>query len=217
MKITIALIGASGFGSEVMPLLEDKINTNEKLNPNLIYVDSDIAKTELNGYKVYSEEDFLEMKVDKKLYNIAISNPQIRHTVQERMKRHEMGVFSIESKDFQCINNVRIGEGSIILPGVLCTSNITIGDFFHCNPKCSIAHDVVIGDFVTIAPGAMINGNVFIDDLAYIGSGATIKQGISIGKGSVIGMGSVVVKDVEPGSTVVGNPAIILNKDNIDD
>ena len=59
---------------------------------------------------------------------------------------------------------------------------------------------------MTIAPGAMINGNVFIDDLAYIGSGATIKQGISIGKGSVIGMGSVVVKDVEPGSTVVGNP-----------
>ena len=161
----------------------------------------------MNGYKVFSEEEFLEMKAKQKFYNIAISNPQIRSEVHNRLKIHNIEVLPIHSKDVQFLHNVNIGKGSIILPQVLFTSNITIGDFFHCNPKCSIAHDVVIGDFVTIAPGSLINGNVFIDDFVYIGSGVTIKQGISIGKGATIGMGSVVIRDVAPHSTVIGNPS----------
>ena len=42
---------------------------------------------------------------------------------------------------------------------------------------------------------------------ATIGSGATILGGVRIGCDSTVGAGAVVTKDVEPGSTVVGNPA----------
>ena len=75
----------------------------------------------------------------------------------------------------------------------------------------------IVGDFVTLAPGARVNGNVVIEDHAYIGSGAVIKQGtpdkpLIIGKGSVIGMGAVVTKDVQPHSTVIGNPAKSMEK-----
>jgi UDP-2-acetamido-3-amino-2,3-dideoxy-glucuronate N-acetyltransferase len=40
-----------------------------------------------------------------------------------------------------------------------------------------------------------------------IGSGATILGGVRIGTGATVGAGAVVTKDVEPGATVVGNPA----------
>jgi acetyltransferase-like isoleucine patch superfamily enzyme len=42
---------------------------------------------------------------------------------------------------------------------------------------------------------------------ASIGSGATVLGGVRIGRGATVGAGAVVTRDVEPGSTVVGNPA----------
>lgn len=45
---------------------------------------------------------------------------------------------------------------------------------------------------------------------ASIGSNATILCGISIGEGAMIGAGAVVTKDVAPGQTVAGVPALPL-------
>jgi UDP-2-acetamido-3-amino-2,3-dideoxy-glucuronate N-acetyltransferase len=42
---------------------------------------------------------------------------------------------------------------------------------------------------------------------ASVGSGATVLGGIRIGRDATVGAGAVVTKDVDPGSTVVGNPA----------
>jgi maltose O-acetyltransferase len=44
----------------------------------------------------------------------------------------------------------------------------------------------------------------------WIGMGVCILPGASIGDGCVIGAGSVVVKDLEPGSVAVGNPATAI-------
>jgi hypothetical protein len=103
---------------------------------------------------------------------------------------------------------------------VTLTSNINIGKSFHANLYSYVAHDCNIGDYVTFAPGVKCNGNVTIEDNVYIGSGAIIKQGtankpIIIGKNSIIGAGSFVTKNVEKNTTVFGNPAKILNKNNI--
>ena len=45
---------------------------------------------------------------------------------------------------------------------------------------------------------------------ASIGSGATILGGITVGENALVGAGSVVTKDVLANSTVVGNPARII-------
>jgi len=46
-----------------------------------------------------------------------------------------------------------------------------------------------------------------VERRAAIGSGATILGGVRIGEGATVGAGAVVVADVDPGATVVGNPA----------
>lgn len=46
-----------------------------------------------------------------------------------------------------------------------------------------------------------------ICDKAWIGFNSIILKGVTIGEGAVVGCGSVVTKDVEPYTTVAGNPA----------
>ena len=97
------------------------------------------------------------------------------------------------------------------------TASARIGRHFHCNIYSYVAHDCVIGDFVTFGPKVCCNGNVEIGDGAYIGAWAMIRQGapgrpVRIGAGAVVGLGAVILGDVPPETTVVGNPARVLQK-----
>lgn len=95
----------------------------------------------------------------------------------------------------------------------------------NCKIEChvSIPPGWKIGNNVFIGPGARfandkrpnlknkgwkINGGV-IEDFAVIGMGALILP-CKIGEGAIIGAGAVVLKDVEPHTTVVGNPARVI-------
>jgi len=49
---------------------------------------------------------------------------------------------------------------------------------------------------------------IIIENDVWIGFGATILKGVTIGKGSIVGAQSVVIKDVEPFTIVMGNPAV---------
>ena len=51
-----------------------------------------------------------------------------------------------------------------------------------------------------------------VEDYVSIGVGASIKPGVRLGEGAVVGVGAAVVKDVEPGTTVVGVPAKPIHK-----
>lgn len=53
----------------------------------------------------------------------------------------------------------------------------------------------------SLVPGATIHAYVFV------GADATIVADAKIGEGASIGAGSVVLTSVEPGVTVLGNPA----------
>ncbi|MDB3936569.1 acetyltransferase [bacterium] len=213
----IGLVGCSGFGREVMPLL--KLNAHSRFkNCEISFVDTSVAKKNIGLDKVLDESAFLEDEVaEKKLFNIAIADPKIRFKVSE--KYIETGCYPIEirARNAHVLDRVEIAEGSIICAFSHLTSDIKIGKFFHCNIYSYVAHDCVIGDFVTFAPKVCCNGNVHIHNNAYIGTGAVIKQGtpekpLVIGEGAVVGMGAVVTKDVAPYQVVVGNPAKPLSR-----
>lgn len=215
------IIGAGGFGREVMPVARQMIATLKDFKfeqYNLVFVVENLKEQIIvNGHKVIDASDFIKMESSKKFFNIAISNYNARERIAEKMYNSGIQPFQIKASNAVILDNNDIGEGAILCPFTTITSNAKIGRFFHSNIYSYVAHDCVIGDFVTFAPSVHCNGKVEIEDYAYIGTGVVIKQGtnerpITIGKGSVIGMGAVVTKSVPPFTTVIGNPSVELRK-----
>lgn len=207
------LVGKSGFGREVMPLIQREILKND-IKMEAVFVDVEVDKEFIGGNRLINEQDFLN-ESNIKLFNVAISDSRIRRNIVKKYLSNSCKPKEIIAENAIILDRVFIEEGAIICSHTHLTSDITIGKYFHCNIYSYVGHDCVIGDYVTFAPKVCCNGNILIEDNVFIGTGAIIKQGkpgnpIVIGKGAVIGMGAVVTKDVPAHSVVIGNPARVV-------
>ncbi len=100
-----------------------------------------------------------------------------------------------------------IGCNVLIMAGVVITSNAHIGSHTCILPNTVIHHDVVVGDWSLIGSNVTIAGNTVVEENCYIGSGSSIMNGLRVESGALVGLGSNVIRNVGPGSRVVGNPA----------
>ena len=220
MKNKVYIIGTGGFAAEITSYIESNKDVEccfEIIGYFDIH-DQDYYKYKFSAPFLGNEKEFNFSR--KSSLVIAISNSNTRQEVYSYHKNNGRLFPSVVHDTCFIGNNVSIGEGAILCPFVTITSNAKIGKNFQANIYSYVAHDCIIGDNVTFAPAVKCNGNVEIGDNVYIGTGAIIKQGseekpIRIGNNAVIGAGAYVLKDVPPGMTVFGSPAIEFTKENV--
>jgi sugar O-acyltransferase (sialic acid O-acetyltransferase NeuD family) len=112
--------------------------------------------------------------------------------------------------DLNMQDNCFIYEQAIIQPFATIGENTIIRSGSH------ISHHCKIGNHVFIAAGATLGGNVTVNDQAFVGLGAVIRDGITIAEKSFIGAGAVVIKDTEPNSVYIGNPAKKIERTSLE-
>ncbi len=207
MSKIFGLVGAGGYGRETINFIR-----NNKENFEICFIDKNVKAKDINGIKVISDDEFINLKKKDKYFNVSVSNPLKRKEIAERYISYDIKPIELHANTFINHGENNFDEGSIFSDYTIISADIKIGKFFHCNRLSHVGHDVQIGDYVTFAPQANCNGNTIIEDFVYLGTNCILRHGLpdkplKIGKGAVIGMGAVVTKDVPPNTTVIGNPA----------
>ena len=121
---------------------------------------------------------------------------------------------------FTNLYGCEIGDNTRVGPFVEIQRGARIGANCKIQSHAFICTGVEIGDEVFVGHGVLFINDKYptvsgewellqtvVERGASLGSGAIILGGIRIGREAIVGAGAVVTRDVEPGQTVVGNPA----------
>lgn len=215
----LIIFGASGFGREVLWLVE-RINAKQPSWNILGFMDDNetINNSEINGYKVLGKTADI-INYENAYFVCAVGASKVREKIIENLKRinPQVKFATLIDPSVEISNFVTIGDGTIICAHTIVTVNITIGSHVIINLDCTIGHDAILQDFVTLYPSVNISGITNIGRCSELGTGMQIIQGKRIGEYSIVGAGSVVVKDIPDNCTAVGSPAKPIKFFNIID
>jgi sugar O-acyltransferase (sialic acid O-acetyltransferase NeuD family) len=218
--INYLIYGAGGNGREAMSTLKYELKSKKNsVEYKLFFIETDPQLDQISGIPLVSDNNLSRFSKTNSFYNISISNTSLRSSIAHKLFSYGFQPFSILSSFSNISEMTQMGSGALISPNALISCDTEMGDFVHVNYFASISHDVKIGNFVSVGPGARVNGNTIVKDNVFIGAQAAIREGSKnnpriIGEGAVIGMGAVVVNDVEPYTTVAGNPAKVISLRN---
>ena len=117
-------------------------------------------------------------------------------------------------------DNVLIGTNSVLDGNCKIGNNVSVQTDAYITAYTTIEDEVFIGPrVVTVNDKYMTSGAKLIGPKikrgARIGANATILPGVVIGEGAIVGSGAVVTKNVPAHTTVVGNPAKILQRKQV--
>jgi sugar O-acyltransferase (sialic acid O-acetyltransferase NeuD family) len=207
-KRDLIIVGAGGFGREIMWLVQDIgdfnllgfIDDSQKIGNKISGIEilggvADAAK--------YTHAEFV----------VAIGSPRTRQKIVSQLEGLGIKKFAVlVHPSVKKSNSVIFGEGSMICAGTILTVDVQLGKHNIVNINCTVGHDCKSGDYCTVAPIVAISGNVTMGDLVEVGTGAAIRQGARLEKGSMLGMGGVLTKDIPLNQIFVGNPAKFLKE-----
>ena len=103
--------------------------------------------------------------------------------------------------------DVTIGQGSVVMGGVVIQPGAHIGKHVIINTCASVDHDCRLDDFVHVAPGGRLAGNVHLAEGVFAGVNCAFVPGTRVGRWSVVGAGATVVHPLGDFVTAVGTPA----------
>jgi sugar O-acyltransferase (sialic acid O-acetyltransferase NeuD family) len=102
---------------------------------------------------------------------------------------------------------VAIGNGTVVMDGVVINPGTTIGELCILNTNATVEHDCTVGSYSHIAPGAVLCGGVTVGDETMIGTSACVLPGLYIASRCLIGAGATVTRDLTEPGVYLGNPA----------
>lgn len=206
-SLPLVIIGAGGFGREVLELVRD-INVASPAFEFLGFLDDGQAGGQLLervGAKVLGTSSRLA-DVDAR-FVIAIGAAEPRRRIDAFACSRGRTAATLVHPWATVGRDVQVGAGAIVAAGTRLTTHVVLGRHAHVNFNCTVGHDAVIGDYATLFPGVHVSGGCVIEEGATLGTGCVVVPGVRVGHGAVVGAGAVVVRDVEPDTTVVGAAA----------
>ena len=193
----LIIIGAGGHGkvcADIAKLMGYR---------DIVFLDDDSTLTHCGKYPVLG----LSSSADKLRGDIfvAVGDNELRRKITSKLSCDRMA--KLIHPDAVISGTVQIGQGTVVMAGVVINSDAEIGKGCIINTCSSVDHDCRIGDFVHVSVGSHMSGTVQVGDNCLLGVGSIVKNNICICSNTVIGAGAVVVKNITVKGTYIGIPA----------
>jgi len=137
------------------------------------------------GFEVLGSDDLAEDFYQKGYTHFIISVGMIepddlRETLYQKMIK--IGVTPLTLIDPSVIktDDVKIGQGTIVMMGCLINAGAVIGDNVILNSKSIVEHGSTVHDHCHIAPGAILCGDVEVGGTSFIGAGVVVVQSTNL-------------------------------------
>lgn len=215
MNTPIVIIGAGGFGREVLDIIRDQHLVGAAADKGwdfLGFIDDGqppADRLDRLGVCHLGGMDTLTDLPEGTTYAIGVGNGAARRDLADRATTAGLTPATLVHSSATIGADVDLGPGTVVCAGVRITTNIRIGRHVHLNLNSTVGHEAILHDYVTVNPLAAVSGDVTIGEASTVGTTACINQGITIGAGSMIASGSAVNKDVPDSVLVAGVPAIV--------
>ena len=206
----LIIVGASGFGREILKYVEDINTINYKWNIKGFIDDNPYAfKGITSDYPILgSIKDWCPK--EKEVFVCALAFPETKKRIVTSLKDKGAIFITLIHPTVVINKHSHIGEGCVLSPNSVVSDNAFIGDFATILGS-SVAHDAYIGDFTTLSGRCAINGHVKVGEMVYMGCVVLVAPSKKIGNNATVGIGSVVITNVKAGTKVFGNPAKKIN------
>ncbi|NMM48800.1 NeuD/PglB/VioB family sugar acetyltransferase [Marinigracilibium pacificum] len=202
----IVLIGGGGHCKSVIDVIEEQ---GKYQIAEILDVEEKIGNDVLD-YKISAKDtDLPELikKYDNFLITIGqISSSKIRERFYNQIKSLGGKLPVIISPRAHVSRYAKIGEGTVILHGVIVNANATIGNNNIINSNAVIEHDAKTGDHCHISTGAILNGEAILGSRSFMGSGSRTAQCVEIPEETVIGASGYVHRSLPESGLYLGVP-----------
>ena len=89
------LVGAGGYGRETIHFIK---NSSEDFD--VYFIDKNIKTKNINGIKVITDEEFLNIKNKEKYFNVSVSNSKKRKSIADNFKKNGAIAKDLHAKSF---------------------------------------------------------------------------------------------------------------------
>ncbi len=202
MHKRLVIIGAGGHGKVIAD-----IAIKMKVYDSIIFLDDDSLIKQCMGFPVVGTTKNVECYIQDCDIFVGIGSAKIRQKFQELLMEKGVQIPTLVHPSAIIGSNVRVGEGTVIMAGVVINPDSSIGKGCIINTSSSIDHECVIKDYAHISVGAHLAGTVEIGERTWVGMGAVVNNNLKITGDCQIGSGAVVIRDIPNKCTVVGNPS----------
>lgn len=210
----LVIIGAGGFGRELLPWIGDCFDPAEYRLRGFL----DANPQALAGYGielpvVESPQDYRPQPNDRLLLALGdvATRAQIAGLLEEKGGRfatmiHPTAVIS---------STAQIGAGALIYPYAVISNQAVLEPHVHLSLYASVGHDARVGSFSLLSPYATLNGAAAVGREVFLGTHATVAPGVQVGDDVRISANSAAMRDVPPGSMVFGVPGKTVRRPGI--
>lgn len=135
---------------------------------------------------------------------------QVRTAMFHRIKERGYAIKSFVHSRASVASHEQLGEGCILLPGVVVEPYAKVGENSVLWSNVTVAHHSTVGSNCWLASGSVVSGQAKIGNNSFLGVNSTIVNEIEVGDGCFIGAGALVTKSTKSDSVHIARSGEML-------